>query len=62
MRLFRSRSFYWLLVGAGMLLVILANAHLVYVATQSDPGCATSDTKGQAAGTQIPYSPAKPAC
>lgn len=62
MRLLRARSFYWLLVAAGLLLVILANAHLVYVATQSDPGCATSGAKGQAAGTQITYSAAKPAC
>lgn len=35
----RSRTAIWWLVAAGLALVIGANAHLLYVATSSEPGC-----------------------
>ena len=49
----------WLLVPAGLLLFAGANAHLVYVAFQSQPGCVAhvKDT-GQGGG----YRAAKSAC
>lgn len=62
MRLLRSRSFYWLLVAAVLLLIILANAHLVYIAIQSDPGCATSGANLHVTSGEVTYSAAKPAC
>lgn len=35
----RSRWLVWSLVAAGLLLFVLANAHLIYVAFQSQPAC-----------------------
>ena len=35
----RNRAVIWWLVAAGLALVIGANAHLLYVATTSEPGC-----------------------
>lgn len=39
MRLPRSRSFYLVLAGAALVVILLANAHLVYVASTSQPEC-----------------------
>ena len=46
----------WVLVSAGLLLVAVANAHLVYVAVRSQPGCAeklkaTDEGQGYRAAT-----------
>ena len=54
-----GRWLAWLLVPAGLLLFAGANAHLVYVAVQSQPGCVahikhTGDSGG--------YRAAKSAC
>ena len=46
----------WLLVPAGILLFAGANAHLLYVAVQSAPGCVAHETAA------IEYRAAKPAC
>jgi hypothetical protein len=35
----RNRKMIWVLVGAGVLAFCGANAHLVYVAMHSQPGC-----------------------
>ena len=35
----RSRWIIWSFVAAGLLLFVLANAHLIYVAFQSQPDC-----------------------
>ncbi|MGA0530796.1 hypothetical protein [Hansschlegelia sp. KR7-227] len=48
----------WLLVPAGLLLVIGANAHLVYVAVRSQPDC----VEQKAAGDGPVYRAARPAC
>ena len=47
---------FWLLVPAGILLFAGANAHLLYVAVQSAPGCIATETAANA------YRAAKPAC
>lgn len=39
MRLPRSRAFFVGLALASLLVVLLANAHLVYVAVRSQPAC-----------------------
>lgn len=39
MRIPRSRGFYIALAGIALLIVLLANAHLVYVASNSQPDC-----------------------
>jgi len=49
----------WLLVPAGLLLVAVANVHLVYVAVQSQPDCVEhAKAPGEGGG----YSAAKSAC
>lgn len=50
------------LVGAGVLAVALANAHLVYVAIRSQPDCVAHVKLGDRAGGTASYSAAKPAC
>lgn len=65
MSLPRGRTFYLLLAAAALLLVLLANAHLVYVAMRSSPACVAPD---RSAGLDTPgtaparYTAAKPAC
>jgi hypothetical protein len=52
----------WLLVVFGLVVVIAANAHLVYVAATSQPGCVghlRRDDSGPNAG---PYRAAQSAC
>jgi len=49
-----------MLIGAGVLLLVVANAHLVYVAMVSQPACVPHPTATDgAAGT---FRAAKPAC
>ena len=56
----RSRAALWL-SGIVLLLILLgANAHLVYVATTSQPECVAHVKLG--AGTQSQFSAAKSAC
>jgi hypothetical protein len=49
----------WVLVPAGLLLFVGANAHLVYVAFRSQPDC-VAHLKGASDGPG--YQAAKPAC
>ncbi len=49
----------WVLVPAGLLLFVGANAHLVYVAFQSQPDCVVHS---KAAGDGHGYLAAKSAC
>jgi hypothetical protein len=49
----------WVLVSAGILLVAGANAHLLYVALQSQPGCVEHV---KIAGDGNGYRAAKSAC
>jgi hypothetical protein len=53
-RLPRSRGFYFLLAGIALAAILLANAHLVYVASTSQPECvahAKADGTIRAPGT-----------
>jgi hypothetical protein len=56
-----SRVAIWLAVGAGLLLVIGANAHLLYVAVTSEPECVAHlrSSEGARPGS---YSAAESAC
>ena len=49
----------WILVPAGLLLFAGANAHLVYVAFQSQPDCVAHVKSGEAGGG---FRAAKSAC
>jgi hypothetical protein len=49
----RRRTVIWMAIGVGLLLVIGANTHLVYVAVTSEPGCVAHTRPGE---TQQPGS------
>lgn len=49
----------WLLVAAALGVVLLANAHLVYVAFESQPDCVTHLKTASGSGS---YQAAKSAC
>jgi hypothetical protein len=58
----RATTWVWLLVVFGLIVVVAANAHLVYVAATSQPGCVNHlrrDDNGPNAG---PYRAAQSAC
>ncbi len=51
-----------LAVAAGIALLVLANAHLVYVAVGSQPECVAHLKAGDAAAGSALYSAAKSSC
>ena len=57
----KPKTMLWLLVGAGLLLVLLANSHLVYVAFVSQPDCVPHVRQGKPA-SEGGFSAAKSAC
>ena len=56
----RSRTILWLLAGVTIAAVIAANAHLVYVAIASQPGCVAHIRQGEGAGSR--FSAAQSSC
>jgi hypothetical protein len=56
-----GRRRIWLLVGAGLALVIGANWHLVYVAVTSQPDCVAHVRSGSA-GAPGSFSAAQSSC
>jgi hypothetical protein len=54
------RTALWLAIGAGLLLIGGANAHLVYVAVTSQPACVDHVRAG--AATRGEFSAAESAC
>jgi hypothetical protein len=58
----RSRATIWGLVAAGLLLVIGANAHLLYVAAISAPGCVAHVRPGEGGGPSRTLSAADSSC
>ena len=56
----KASVWLWLLVACGVLVLIAANAHLLYVASASQPACVNHPRDvGDAAGT---YRAAKSSC
>jgi hypothetical protein len=58
----RTKTAIWLLVAAGLLLLAAANAHLVYVATASQPDCVAHLKQGQGDAARGLFSAAGSAC
>lgn len=57
----KRKTAIWLAVAAGVLLLVVANGHLVYVAATSQPDCVDHVRQGEA-GTQARFSAARSAC
>jgi hypothetical protein len=58
----RRKAALWLLVGLGLLLLVAANGHLVYVAITSQPDCVAHVRHGEGSGTQDRFSAARSSC
>jgi len=59
----KTATWVWLLVACGVLALLAANAHLLYVAAASQPACVshrrdTADTPGQFRAAKSSCSPA----
>lgn len=52
----------WLWGGVVLALVIAANAHFLYLALSSQPGCADETVRTTASGELHPLRPAKEGC
>jgi hypothetical protein len=58
----KTAIWLWLMVGCGVLALFAANAHLVYVASSSQPGCVSHLRQGDAGDAPGLYRAAKSAC
>ena len=59
---FRTRAVVWAAIGAGLLLVLIANAHLVYMAVMSQPECVAHVRQGEGAPKDGKFSAARSSC
>ena len=58
----RTRTILWLAVGAGLLLVLIANSHLVYMAVMSQPDCVAHVRQGEGSAKDGRFSAARSSC
>ncbi len=59
---FRTRAVVWAAIGAGLLLVLIANSHLVYMAIVSQPDCVAHIRQGEGASQDGKFSAARSSC
>lgn len=52
----------WLLIGLGCLLLVAANAHLVYIAVTSQPECVAHIRHGEGDAMHDRFSAARSSC
>jgi hypothetical protein len=52
----------WVLLAVGAVVFIAANAHLIYVATMSQPACLTHLKQGEGDATRGLFSAAQSSC
>jgi hypothetical protein len=58
----RARAILWLAIGAGLLLVLIANSHLVYLAVVSQPDCVAHVRQGEGSAKDGKFSAARSSC
>ena len=58
----KANALVWAAVGAGLLLVLIANSHLVYVAIVSQPECVAHLRQGEADPAHGKFSAARSSC
>ena len=58
----RRKAVWWLLAGAIALLVVAANAHLVFMAFVSQPDCVAHLRRGAVTGDSGTFSAASSSC
>jgi hypothetical protein len=57
-----TKAVVWLAIGAGLLLVLIANSHLVYMAVVSQPDCVAHVRQGENSAKDGRFSAARSAC
>jgi hypothetical protein len=62
MRRVKTKPLLWVMIGAGLLLVLIANSHLVYMAIVSQPECVAHLRQGEGAPEQGKFSAARSSC
>jgi hypothetical protein len=58
----KTRLLLWAAVGAGLMLLVIANSHLVYVAITSQPECVAHVRQGEGGPAQGKFSAARSSC
>jgi hypothetical protein len=58
----RTRAILWLAIGTGLLLVLIANSHLVYMAVVSQPDCVAHVRQGEGSAKDGKFSAARSSC
>ena len=61
-RQLKTKAVLWAVIGAGVLLVLIANSHLVYMAIMSQPECVAHVRQGEGAPKEGKFSAAKSSC
>ena len=62
LRRVKTKPLVWAAIGAGLLLVLIANSHLVYVAITSQPECVAHLRQGEGDPAQGKFSAARSSC
>jgi hypothetical protein len=58
----RTKVVLWTAIGAGLLLVLIANSHLVYVAIMSQPECVAHVRPGEGSAKDGKFGAARSSC
>ena len=61
-RQIRTKTIIWLAIGAGLLLLLIANSHLVYIAITSQPDCVAHVRQGEGSAKDGRFSAARSSC
>jgi hypothetical protein len=62
LRRVKTKPLLWAAIGAGLLLVLIANSHLVYMAIISQPECVAHLRQGEGDPAQGKFSAARSSC
>lgn len=62
MKQISAKFWIWMAVAAGLLLVLMANAHMVYVAFSSQPDCIDHVKRGASVAEAGQFSAASSSC
>ena len=57
-----TKPFVWAAIGAGLLLLLIANSHLVYMAITSQPECVAHLRQGEGDAAHGKFSAARSSC
>jgi len=58
----RTKVVVWAAIGAGLLLLLIANSHLVYMAFVSQPECVAHVRQGEGSAKDGKFSAARSSC